>query len=179
MIDHRELSRLLAGAGAEAPASACHGFLCGQICASEFPDEELWMEFLDVQRRDDATAEHVYEGVRSLAADIESQFQQEDFGFQLLLPDDDQGLAERVDALGEWCNGFLQGFTLGAEQLDAAMTEDCREVLDDLAVIANVSVEQPGDGDEGELVEVVEYVRVGVMTLFEAARHGRGTGAIH
>jgi uncharacterized protein YgfB (UPF0149 family) len=180
VIDHRELSRLLDDAGAEADASACHGFLCGQICAVEFPDEELWMEFLDVQRRDDASAERCYAGVRALAAGIERELQQLDFSFRILLPDDDRTLTERVDALAGWCSAFLEGFALSAEVPAGTMTQDCQELLEDLAAIGNATAGEPEEGAESDLVEVVEYVRIGVMTLFETGRHGRdASGKVH
>lgn len=129
------------------------------------------MEFLDVQRRDDATAERCYAGVRALAADIEQQLLQPDFGFQILLPDDERALAERVDALAGWCSAFLQGFTLSTDGEEREMADDCRELLEDLAAIGNASLGEPDEGAENDLMEVVEYVRVGVMTLFEVSRY--------
>jgi hypothetical protein len=171
-LTHSNLSDLLSRAGAKTCASECHGFLCGQLCAAELPDEDLWMEFLDLQTRDDTVAEHCHAEIRALARDIEASLRSDDLAFQLLLPDDNHGLAERVDALGDWCHGFLNGFGLAGGRAGMELDEDCRELLDDFGVICRVSAEEPGDGDEENLMQVVEYVRMGVLTIYEEYRRG-------
>jgi len=172
-LTHSDLSDLLSRAGAETCASECHGFLCGQLCAAEFPDEDLWMELLDLQTRDDDLANHCYAEVRRLATDIESDLQSQDFSFRLLLPDEDSDLEERVDALGEWCHGFLNGFGLMEGRAGRELDEDCRELLEDLGVICRVSAGEPEDGDEEHLIQVAEYVRVGIMTIYEGYRRNQ------
>jgi yecA family protein len=172
-LTHTSLSDLLSRAGAETCASEFHGFLCGQLCAAESADEDLWVELLDLQTRDDVLAERCYAEARRLAVGVDSDLRSQDFSFRLLLPDEDSDLAERVDALGEWCHGFLNGFGLVEGRAGAELDEDCRELLDDFSVICRVSAGEPEDGDEEHLFQVVEYVRVGVMTIYEEYRRGQ------
>ena len=169
-ITHSSFSDLLSRAGADTCASECHGFLCGQLCAAESPDEYLWIELLDLQTRDEMLAERCHAEVRRLIRGIESDLRSPDLDFQLLLPEDRTALAERVDALGEWCHGFLNGFGLVGGRVGLEPDEECRELLEDMGVICRVSAEEPEDGDEEHLMQVVEYVRVGVMTLYEEYR---------
>lgn len=180
---HSSLSRLLSRAGAEARASECHGFLCGQLCAAGSTDEDLWMEFLDLQSRDDELVEHCHGEIRGLLLDLDQELQSPDLAFSPLLPDDDRALAERVAALGDWCSGFLNGFGLVSGLQEAEIAQDCRELLEDLGAISRVGADEPDDGDEEHLMQVVEYVRVGVLTLYVESRrnadeHG-AAGVLH
>lgn len=175
MPDYRELSELLSRAGAEASAAECHGFLCGQICGAEWLDEELWMEFIDMQTRDDDVAEECLAQMRVLTAEIRDRIGSLEFEFQLLLPDEDSPITERVDELGNWCHGFLSGIGVAEDEERPALTADGRELLQDFEMICRVGVEGPDDEDEGALVQVVEYVRVGVMMLFEELRSESGS----
>ena len=170
MQDYRRLSELLQRAGAEAGAAECHGFLCGQICGTEWLDEGLWLEFIDAQVHDGATAEECLAELRMLAASIRDQFSSLEFDFQLLLPGDDSPLTERVNELGNWCQGFLSGIGVAEDDELPALTADGREMLEDLGTICRVGVEGPDDEDEDALVEVAEYVRVGVIMLFDEFR---------
>jgi uncharacterized protein YgfB (UPF0149 family) len=182
-LTHSRFADLLSRAGAETGASECHGFLCGQLCAAEAPDEDLWAELLDLQTRDEMLAERCHAEVRRLVQDLESELRSSELSFRLLLPDEERTLAERVDALGDWCHGFLNGFGLVSGQLGVELGEDCRELLEDMGVICRVSAGDPEDGDEEHLLQVVEYVRVGVMTIYEeyrrVAEERRPAGMLH
>ena len=175
MVDYRKLSELLLRADADAGAAECHGFLCGQICGTDWLDEELWIEFIDVQTRDDDVAEECLAELRVLAAEISEQMGSLEFEFQLLLPDDGSPIAERVDELGNWCHGFLSGIGVAADGEWPELAADGRELLQDLGMICRVGVEGPDDEDEGALVQVVEYVRVGILMLFEELRSRSGS----
>jgi hypothetical protein len=182
-LTHGSLTELFSGAGAETCASECHGFLCGQLCAAGSPDEELWKELLDLQTRDETLAERCYAEVRDLVQDIGSDLESPGMCFQLLLPDDEAALADRVDALGDWCHGFLNGFGLAGGRAGVDLGDDCRELLEDIGIICRMSAEEPADDDEEHLMHVVEYVRVGVLTIYEECRRGiderRAAGVLH
>ncbi len=168
MFNYIDLSELLLQVQAKSGAADFHGFLCGQICVAHLPDEELWQEFLDVQSNNDDIVRECYREIHLLVAEITETIQSADLEFQLLLPDYDTVLAERVEALGEWCHGFLNGLGLGFEQGNLAMTDDCREVLDDFTKICHVGLEADTDEeDEEALMELIEYVLMGTLLIFE------------
>ena len=97
------------------------------------------------------------------------QLQGADFSYELLLPADDEPLQRRVLALAQWCQGFYLGLGVsGINQLEK-LPEDSREVVSDMTEIARMENydEQPGEEDEGAYAELVEYLRVGVLLIFE------------
>ena len=168
MLDFIELTELLSRVEANTNASECHGFLCGQVCVSGVPEEELWQEFLDVQSGDDDLVDESYAYIHSLIREITSFLQSPDLDFQLLLPDEDRPLGDRVDALADWCHGFLNGFGLGTGLRGEIFSDDCREVLTDYTRICQVGLDEESDEeDERALIELIEYVRVGAIMIFE------------
>ncbi len=86
-----------------------------------------------------------------------------DFSFSPLLPDDDDSLQERADALGEWCRGFLLGLGYGSNSAD--WPGECTEILRDFVDITHLDPEASGEEDESAYAELAEYVRVGVQVI--------------
>ncbi|MBF8269022.1 MAG: uncharacterized protein HW386_731 [Gammaproteobacteria bacterium] len=167
MLSYFELNELLTNVEAEICAAECHGFLCGQICVSGYPHEELWQEFIDAQTGDTEVVHDCYRDITVLLDDIIYNIQSSDFDFQLLLPADDKSFMERVDALADWCHGFLNGYGLGAGEQALTLTEECREILEDFAKICRVDIEEEGnDEDEQALLELIEYVRMGAIIIY-------------
>lgn len=88
--------------------------------------------------------------------------------FALALPDDEQPLGRRVDALGEFCAGFVYGVGIGvAARGNPPLPEDTRELLEDFMAIDGADGAGEGGADEAAFVELVEYVRVGVLLVNE------------
>ena len=170
MLNYDDLSRILRCSESVPEASRCHGFLCGRACTGDPRDQEPWKHFLDAGTMDDPDADDCCEQIRLLAGDVRTQLNSPGFEFELLLPDDDYPLTMRVDALRAWCEGFLNGVGLGGKLDDSAFSDDCREVLEDLHMICQVDVDQVEADDGAALQEVIEYVRVAAVTLFEDLR---------
>ncbi len=170
----------------------CHGVLCGLICRDGGITHNNYLAQL-------ATLQLVVEPPKALSelfvdAHISTlqQLADMDLGFNLWLPDDDQPLFERTEALAQWCTGFLAGLGLGGAL--PVLSEEGSEALEDLRQIAKASYPQVGmtdderaavlemeadadeDVDEGEqddenaFMEVVEYVRVVTLMLCEEMR---------
>lgn len=104
-----------------------------------------------------------------------AQLEDRDFDFELLLPPT-ATLAERAEALLDWCRGFLGGFGLSAGSAPA-LSEESDEALRDLARLAQADAEFGEDEQEEEdaLAEIEEFVRVAALLLHGdcvlAARH--------
>jgi uncharacterized protein YgfB (UPF0149 family) len=93
----------------------------------------------------------------------------EDFGFQLLLPDDTAGLGARIEALASWCQGFLLGISHGGVSDIQALPGELPEIVEDFLNIAraeNFELENEEE-DEAAYMELLEYVRVGVQLFWE------------
>lgn len=156
-IDAAARSLALAATPAE-----IHGALCGWL-AGGGSDDGRWLNnvFADDALPAPTTGSELDLMKRASA----EQFADRDFGFDLLLPDDEASLSERSDALFDWCRGFLGGFGLAAGA-DPPLSEEGREALEDLANLAAASAEADGDDeDEAAYAEIEEFVRVAVLLL--------------
>ena len=174
MLDFDVLDALLVRVEAEAYAAECHGFVCGQICVTGVADEELWKDFLDVQSDDEELIQTCYREVEHLIRECQSQMHSAEFGLQLLLPDDGLPIAMRVEALGNWCHGFLNGYGVSDHQNPAGVSEDCTEVLEDFTQLSRLGIDEEDGGDEASLVELVEYTRMGAILVFEELQAAMG-----
>ncbi len=98
-----------------------------------------------------------------------------------MLPDDDEHLGERTAALAHWCSGFLYGLGVSGVTESTQLPGEAAEVLGDLAKIASVDYEldEPGEAEEQAYEEVVEYVRVGALLVFESLRGPRLDESVH
>ena len=152
-----------------------HGAVCGIAVfdLEQFPFNEL-IEVLDPGLAGDELA------LEAFVAAACSTLADDDFGFQPLLPGDTAPLAERLEALGRWCDGFLRAFAgglalapdfLGDGESDFGLPAELQELLDDFAAIAEVETEldeadEPDEADtEAQLVELEEFVKVGVLVI--------------
>jgi uncharacterized protein len=167
-IDYFELGRALRQLGFRLDPAEYHGALCGMLCVQDTPPENLG---LDSDPPPDAGAvPAACELLRELRRDSLAHLHDPESGFMPLLPEDDQSLTLRVDALAQWCQGFLYGLaTRPALDLNQASPE-LREVVSDLVQISRAGVEaDAGDdeeADENAYMELVEYVRAGAQLVF-------------
>jgi uncharacterized protein YgfB (UPF0149 family) len=108
-------------------------------------------------------------------------------GFQLLLPDDDDDLGERTDALATWCLGFVYGLAAGGISEESELPEDTKELLMDFIEISragNDLGDQDDDSasdeeDELAFMEIVEYVRTGVLLINEELQPLQTSQVLH
>lgn len=170
LIPFDDLADLLLPMGSLNSPSELHGWLCGKLCGGARMEEADWLdqawEFLDVVGGAGAEAR---EAVAHLYATTLSQFNDEEFGLQLLLPDDETDLDQRVQALGQWCHGFLSGFGSAGIDGDAQFSADAADALRDLAAIVQAGLGDEDDDEddaEGDFIEIAEYVRMATLTLF-------------
>jgi hypothetical protein len=159
-----DVARALAAASSTVHAAEAHGCLSGALCVRR---EYGFGEWLDEILPDEVTRE---EGtLRDLHAASVAVLAEGDMDFRPLLPDDEQPLEMRVEALGAWCQGFLYGFGSAGTANRAALPEDVSEFLGDLAQIARageVGVEAL-DVEEEAYAELVEFLRVGVQLVYD------------
>ncbi|MCZ6889975.1 MAG: UPF0149 family protein [Gammaproteobacteria bacterium] len=119
--------------------------------------------------------------VRAAVDDLEH----EDLTFAPLLPDDDEALPFRLEALKLWVSGFLVGLRGGYAAVHSGdfpeqdfleedspeddIPEEVEEIVADFDAIAEIDVEADGDeGNESSYAELVEFVRVAVLLTRES-----------
>ncbi len=159
------LSQLQAGCH----AAESHGMLTAFICAGHRLDSQLWLEA--VTGTIDTNTE-ISQALRQLFITLYTatahDLSDPALRFQLLLPSDEVGLIQRVEALGSWCQGFVTGLVLAGVNFDELEdTEEIKEILHDLMQIGTVDDEILNHDEEDEVAytEIVEYVRMAVILI--------------
>jgi uncharacterized protein len=154
---------LLSSAGHPVSPAELHGLLLGRSCAGAGFEPEGWLDDAQDLLQTEAEA-GVRQALIGLQEMVKNELTGDEMAVVLLLPSDDEPLADRAAALGQWCQGFLHGFARVGGQ---PMSEDAREVMHDLAAIAQIqdSLEESEDG-ESDFMEVMEYLRVAPLLMF-------------
>lgn len=145
-------------------AAELHGSLCGYLSAGGELGPDTWLHQLQFHGADPSLPRGGT--LEALLGASRTQLQDQQLGFELLLPPDSAPVAERADRLLDWCRGFLGGFGLAG--IDRArLGAEATEALGDLAKIAasHLAYEDPEE-DENALAEVAEFVRIAVMLLY-------------
>ena len=137
-----------------------HGALCGWLAAGG-ADESRWIA--TVMADPGLPAATPGDALDQLRIASAAQLGDTDFGFDLLLPDDDD-VQVRAGAVFAWCRSFLGGFGLAVG--NKSLSEEGQEALGDLANLGAARIEEVDpEEDEESLTEIQEYVRMAVLLL--------------
>lgn len=167
-IDYDALVKLLSPLGYAEDAAEYHGTLCGALCVHKPADIDL-LRLIDSGERPPATADAATRaGLAELRDAVLESLQDEDLGFEPLLPEDDAALVVRVRALVSWCDGFLYGLSTRPGLDLSRGSEELREIIHDLTQLTQATVGEEDDPnvEETAYAELVEYVRVGAQLVF-------------
>lgn len=177
-IDYLSLSSALQRTAVETRPAELHGQLCGLLCSRPDLQFEQWLaesvpELIDARQSGDALATETAALLQQLFIDTEAGIQDRDLGFQLFLSSDDENLTQRLDELAEWCSGFLMGLAMGGIKEYKNLPGDIPELMKDLVEISRAgSYElQNEDEDENAYMELIEYIRMGVMLVRMELHH--------
>lgn len=165
-------------------ASESHGALCGMLCARGATDLSEWMvHVLGDQEQGNVVLREASNLLFELHQYTLEQINDISGEFYLLLPDDDESLAERTEALAAWCQGFVYGLAAGGVSNDSELPEDTRELLMDFIEISRAGHEmenvEVSEDDELAFVEIMEYVRTGVLLVNEELQPLQSAATIH
>lgn len=140
-------------------AAELHGMATGMLCGNANAQSADWLAealagggALPDDRRQ--LLERMFEESRRLLAG-------DDFEFDLLLPDDETDLEERVTALKSWCQGFLYGVGMAAKE--QGLDSEVREIIHDIGEFTKLDSEAEGEEDEQAYMEITEYLRAAVL----------------
>lgn len=102
---------------------------------------------------------------------VEFSLRDPDYGFAPLIPDDFEPLPLRAEALAEWCDAFIEGFSacLGG-QSPGEVSAETSEILGDLGAIAGgldpESLDGDDESDERDFWQIAEFVRIAAISIF-------------
>src|SRR5690606_15850067 len=157
-----EVRAAIGRAGMGVDAAELHGSLCGWLAGGAKLAPDWPAQVMADPALPPVAAGSVLERLGQASA---GQFEDREFGFELLMPAPDTTLVERSGALFAWCRGFLGGFGLSAGR-EPPLSEEGREALADLAKLAAAAPQDDGDQeDEAALSEIEEFVRVAALLM--------------
>lgn len=177
ILDYDSLKQAMHGAGNTMDAAEAHGIMCGVLCASTASEATAWVPLLlnEVDKSKKAEINLLSAMLIQEHERLRRLLQDPGFGFEPLLPALELPLLQRVRGLADWCRGFIFGLVAGGVQKVGDLPGDVPEILRDLLNISEVELEQAEDEEqERNLVELQEYVRAAVQTVYEEL-HGMPT----
>lgn len=144
-------------------AAEAHGIAAGMLCVDSNVAVLQWLQELleDINvfdQENHSLLVEFFEQTRKLLDGKDEQF-----AFDLLLPDENEALPVRAEGIRQWCQGFLYGF--GKSHEVGYYSEECNEILRDLVEITKLDTRVENDEDEMALMEIHEYIRSAVLLL--------------
>lgn len=168
--DYDQFSSVLTQANSTLHPAEAQGALCGLLCLSSQPNIGLWYSFILDQSKDQSTpfpASQLEADLQELREQTEADFSPTSGGITLLLPADNTDLPGRLTALSEWCEGFMYGLGAGGLLDEKKLPETAREFITDVREISRLDPESDDEQAEHYYMELVEYLRVGVLLFRE------------
>lgn len=157
-------------------AAECHGSLCGLLSAGKFALKQQWLaQTLENTDPSNAAVIECRRLLETLWSETHEALLGEEFSFEPLLPESGDALADRVEAMAEWCDGFMYGLGLAEVQSFDKLPPDVAEVLRDFADIGRGGLVLGEDREEDELayMELSEYLRVGTQLVHDELNPAR------
>lgn len=154
----------------EMQAEECQGTLTGLFCAKGELSADEWLGYIGHNLDpNDLLAKEALSTFRKIYEQTRRGLNDSELDFHPLLPGDEASVEERIESLGQWCQGFLLGLSAGGVTDLDKLPGDSGEILRDLVEIARAgSYElEGGEEDESSFHQLLEYVRTGVLLLNE------------
>ncbi|MBA3661275.1 MAG: UPF0149 family protein [Gammaproteobacteria bacterium] len=145
--------------------SQVHGLICGILCGDPHADHPAWQTLVAGEEASPQTHQ-VLQKLYDMSAHELQEFLLE---FQLLLPDEEENLRERAEALTLWCQGFLTGLKIADVKIIGREASDATEAINDIIEIAKMNYEDvvASEEDEVAFTELIEYVRMAIILLYQ------------
>jgi uncharacterized protein len=158
---YQDINAIFEKSDGDFSAAESHGIATGILCVSSNADSEFWLQELQQDsggfNADDLVIlEELFEETRNLLINDE-------FTFQPLLPSEFTPIDEQVEAMRDWCMGFL--FGIGSSSPKSDWPEEIRDVIKDITEYTKLESSAEEDNTENELMELTEYLRAAVIFL--------------
>lgn len=189
--DIPQLEDMLFNLDAALGATEAHGALCGMLCAQGATDVSKWMLHVLGEHDESSPAlQAVGKELLKIHKISVEQMNNNDIEFELMLPDDDDPLEDRVEGLGLWCQGFVYGLAIGGIKENTELPENSKELIKDILEISRAGYvaddeaelaadEADSEEDEVAFMEVCEYVRMGILLIYEELQPLQSSQTVH
>ncbi len=167
--DFDSVNQALTRLNADIEAAELHGTLSGLLCVMGNNASKHLDQLIPKGAKGDALDKEAYDVVANCPVQILGELNDPEFGYELLLPDDEEGLDVRTEALAEWSHGFLAGLAIAGIEDFSKLPQEASEFCQDLGEISRAGLSDMAFGEEDEVAyeELAEYLRVGVLLMYE------------
>lgn len=153
-----------------ASAAEVHGLIAGLLSGGASADGAQMLPVLyDFLNDGQALSPEAQDEISQLIQQTLAGLAQSDYSFALLLPEDDETLASRLEAMVEWVQSFLVGFAIKQAELTMC-SADVKEAVQQLSEMTHIDPHalddsSPEDNEESYFL-VLEHIRLMVLTCF-------------
>lgn len=150
--------------------SQAHGLICGILCGN--PSSHAAWEQLITGGSENVQTHEILQTLYQFSA---NQLQEFLFDFEMVLPEDGEALPVRAEAMTLWCQGMLTGLKIVQVPIADREPSEFTEAIDDLIEIAKMNYEDvvASEEDEAAYTELVEYVRMAVIFIYQDLHEGQ------
>lgn len=165
-----EVTQILQKHDLDLTASRAHGLATGMLCVADKTEEGVWLAQLLTENvvlldDDKIILVALFEQTRKLLNEEENMYR-----YDLFLPADDEPLQYQLEAVRDWCEGFLWG--CGIHNQASKWKDDTMEIMRDIVEFTKLDthIKQSMDVSESNehesaLMTIQEYLRVSVMLI--------------
>lgn len=153
-----------------ASAAELHGLVSGLLSGGLSAQSQDFLAVLyDFLNDGQALPQALKTDVQQLISNTAQSLQSGEYDFALLLPNDDDALIERLEAMVEWTQAFLVGFAVQQTDL-SLLSADIREAVEQLTEVTKLDIATNDDSSAEENEEayfmVLEHIRLMVFSCF-------------
>jgi yecA family protein len=166
--------RLLSQSEVVTSPAEIHGMLCGFVCVGSKLNGGFWIDIL--LKRLGVRSSRLMLGSHGAVVGLYDAACRQLSGlqsFKLLLPDAQQELEQRAEALSLWCEGFLYGLGLGGSSFDEETSDSVHEALFCIAEIAKLDVSQLEVTELDRLAydDAIDFITQAIPLIYEELTH--------
>lgn len=173
---YAEVTKALIGANAKVDPAYAHGVITGFICAGYQSHGKSWLEII-IGRSSDSPELIDCKNLLIQLYDLTLQaLEDPSCSFRMLLIEEDASLYDYAEALSHWCQGFISGLALTGINWQEHASEETIDIHFHISEISKLNYEEieVSEADENALMEVYEYVRMGVMMIYTETNKSLG-----
>lgn len=164
---YTQAAELLDAQDVMASPAELHGVLTGMLCGGASLEPDVWMKEFNELVNDGTALPTMTSGWLEQVFNETLNGLTQQSGLQLLVPEDEEELEERLLALCDWAQAFLAGFAVIQQDLSRA-SEELQEMLGDISSITQLEQDMEEDAEsEASYIVIYEHLKLGAMMAFE------------
>jgi uncharacterized protein YgfB (UPF0149 family) len=164
---YEELALILQNSSLSVSPAELHGILVGLLSGGLTAEGDSWQPLLfDYLSDGNGWPMAALSQAQSVFEFSGKELSATDLKLSLLLPEEDEDLSSRADALSEWISLFISGLGLSGLQ-GSRLSVESKEALADLEEMSKLGIDEDDDMQEQAMLleQVIEHVKVCVLTI--------------